>query len=459
MDLCAQEEEQYIDTSQYVQSDSKDAKNFNLLVAASKGYDLEIERLVGEGADINTTSGEGVTPLVYAVAFGHLSTVKTIISLNPDINKMTYRYETPLLVAVKNNNPEIAELLIRNGADINRSDGNGASAIHFAALYGFLTLTDMLLYYDADCNGKSADGTSPLMAAIWAGNADIADLLVQNGANMEARDDDGFTPFLIASQNGDTLLMNFLLQKGIDLYEKNNKNFNALDLAIANSHKEAVTLLLGKGDQWTSSEKAGLNPYRIAYDFNRRDFIKIMEQKNIPGETRKRINQTDISIGEKFTFRDIYTGLKISMKEPVLNGGIFAGCDLKLWYTRVLVKASEDTYYQYYNRNSIVYAGVFKELPIFESQSRLRISGSGSLSLAYLFGNIFKGTNFKPDSRIKIIPSVELKIQKERIAFTSGIEYMTPEFYKVGSIWGRAGVTLSFFADKITSPAKVIKWR
>jgi len=456
--LLAQDDGESIDTSQYIHEDTQNARNYNLLLAAVDGYDKIIEVLVVQGADINTTSIEGVTPLMYAVINNHPHTVETILSHNPDINKMTYRYETPLMISVKNQNADMAELLIRNGADIDRSDGNGATPLHFAALYGNFTVADLLLYYEADCNRKSADGTTALMVAVWAGNAEIADLLIQNGANPEARDNDGFTPFLIAAQNGDTLLMSMLLRSGVDLYERNVKNFNALDLAIAGDKTDAVAFLLEKGDQWSTTRQEGLNPYRIAYDFNRKDMVRMMERKNVPGKTGNRINEIEISINSKFNLNDIYSGVRVKLKESILNGGIVAGFDLKLWYTRVLMQTPEDVYFQYYNKNSVLYAGIFKEYQVFESSSGLRLSVSGSVSAAWMTGNIFKGTDLKIKNQLKLIPSAEFTIRKESISFFTGVDYMKTKFYKLGSLWGRAGFSISLFADRITSPRKVIKW-
>jgi hypothetical protein len=297
------------------------------------------------------------------------------------------------------------------------------------------------------------------MAAVWAGNADIADLLVQNGANMEARDEGGFTPFLIAAQNGDTLLMDLFLRNGVDLYEKTNRNFNALDLAIANDRSEAVSYLLTRGNKWNSSEKGGLDPYHAAFDFDRRNIVKLLEEKNVPGRPGIRINETWITLNEKFTLRDIYSGFRISLKESVMDGGVFAGADLKLWYTRVLVKNSENVYYQYFNRNSIIYAGLFKDLTIYESQAHSKLLFSGALSAAWLFGNILKGTDYSPRGGLKMVPSASLILQIKNFAVTSGIEYMRTGFYKTGSFQGRIGVSYIFFSDRISSPGKVIKWR
>ncbi len=49
------------------------------MIAASKGNDSEVERLLRKGADIDEESTEGATPLVFAVANNHLTTVKILL--------------------------------------------------------------------------------------------------------------------------------------------------------------------------------------------------------------------------------------------------------------------------------------------------------------------------------------------------------------------------------------------
>jgi hypothetical protein len=46
-----------IDTSNYLPDLYENSLNFNLLIAASKGYSSEIDRLIGRGAEIESASG------------------------------------------------------------------------------------------------------------------------------------------------------------------------------------------------------------------------------------------------------------------------------------------------------------------------------------------------------------------------------------------------------------------
>jgi ankyrin repeat protein len=230
------------DTADYIQLYFDNALEYNLMIAASKGLDTEVKRMILKGADIKAETEEGATPLIIAVASVKPRAVDTLLAYGADPNKITSNYETSLLIILKKmvsfesveNNIltasketeclQIAESLLRYGADIDFQDRFGATVLNYASIYGSFRFVDLLLYYMADIDKKSGDGTTPLMAAIWAGNANIADLLIQNGANLEARDNEGFTPFLIAAQNGDSLLLDLLMKNGVDIYEKDKYN-------------------------------------------------------------------------------------------------------------------------------------------------------------------------------------------------------------------------------------------
>lgn len=447
-----------IDTTDYLPYYIDEAINFNLIIAASKGYNTETERLIKKGARVDAETIEGATPLIYAVANNHLDAVKALLAYGPDVNKATENFQTPLLISSKNQNVEISEILIRAGADINKTDQYGAAPLHYAVIYGGFYITDLLLYYQADCNLKANDGTTPLMAAIWAGYADIADLLIQNGANMEARDKQGFTPFLIAAQNGDTLMMNVLLKYGVDMYETNVYRSNALNIAIQSNHRPAVELLLSRGDKWNSDEKAGINPYQVASAFGRKEYIEILEQKNIPGKIRPAINDIAISLSTRLTRGDVFTGISLLFRDPLTEAGFIAGCDIKPWYTRVLIKDSETLFYQYRDRSSMVYAGIFKDFRLAGDGIKTKLLLSGSLSAGYTFGNKLKGTNIVPDSKFKLNPAVGIKFQKGHFILSTGLEYLKSEYYRVGPLWLRTGLAYNFRFRTVKAPGKTIKW-
>jgi ankyrin repeat protein len=447
-----------IDTSDYIPIFFEGGLEYNLIMAASLGYSTEIERMILMGAEIDAETSEGATPLIFAVANNRLNAVNTLIYYGVDVNRMTSAFETPLLIAVRQQNLEITEVLLRNGADINFQNNHGTTPLHYASIEGFFYITDLLLYYEADVDRKDFEGTTPLMAAIWSGYPEIADLLIQNGANMEARDNDGFTPLLIAAQNGDTLIINMLLKNGVDIYEKNKYNWDALTLSVKSDQRPATELLLRKGDKWTSPERDAIDPYGVAMKYRRKEIIDILEKYNITGKESPGFDQMTLSLYSRFNVKNIYSGLSIEFKEPLLNAGFIAGFDTKLWYTRVLIKQNESLFYQYMDKSSVVYAGLFKEFPLTDNIFRSNFLFHASLSAAYVFGNKFKGTEIVPESKFKLIPEIGLKWIKNNFTFFSCVDYMKTDFYKIGPLWGRIGFAYNFFFDYVRAPAKNIKW-
>jgi ankyrin repeat protein len=447
-----------IDTNDYLPSFYETSLNYNLMIASSRGYSSEIDRLIGKGAEINAENSNGITPLIYAVLNNHIGAVRTLLKYDPLLDKVTSSYETPLIIAVKNNNSEICEALIRAGAEVDFPDRNGATPLHYATINGYLEITDLLLYYNASIDQTSDDGITPLLAAIMAGYANVADLLIQNGANLEARNDKGYTPFLMASVNGDTLIMDLLFKHGVDIYADNNAHYNALDMAISTNKTESAKYLLKIGNKWTTSSNNAVDPYLVATKYRRKEMVRLLKENNVPGQVHYGFDQANFTLSSRFTLRDYYTGFSFSLKEPYLNGGIIAGTDMKLWYTRVLIKNSEQLYYQYLDKGYLAYAGVFKDFMLSENPFKSNFVLTTTLLAGYSFGHTMKGTLMAPANEFMVIPDISAKWNIRSISLSLGMEYIRSQFYHIGPVWLRAGFSYTLFFDRIRTQVTPIKW-
>jgi ankyrin repeat protein len=447
-----------IDTSDYIPVIFEGALDYNLMIAASKGYTSEITRLINKGADVDAETGQGATPLIFAIANNQTEAVRTLLNFNPDINKITSNSETPLLVAVKSDNLSIAEMLIRAGADINYADRHNATALHYSSLYDYLKMSDMLLYYNADINATSWEGITPLMASVEAGNTDITDLLVQRGANTEISNDDGYTPFLMSSYYGDTISMYILYKHGANIYARNKSGLNALSLAVINDQKQSLDFLFNTGFNTSLKEMNVINLYDLAARYQRKDMIGLLKEHNVPGQMKYRINQASLSLSGRASVHDMFTGMSLSFREPYLNSGFILGLDTKLWYTRVLVKNAENVFYQYMSKESLVYGGIFKDFPLTKNTEKMNFAVSSSLCAGYTFGSSLKGTTKTFDSKLKIIPSAGVRISKTNLSFNLDLEYIKSDFYHAGPVWLRFGLSYNYFFDKIRAKIKPIRW-
>jgi len=446
-----------LDTLDYFPPYYAGALNYNLMIASSKGISSEIIRLIKKGADINSETEEGATPLIFAVSNNKIRSVITLLAYKPDINKSSKNYETPLNIAVKSRFFDVAEALIRGGADMDLSDNFGATPLHYASLYGYFEIVDLLVYYNASLNLKSAEGTTPLLASVWAGNSDVSDLLIQNGADTEISDNEGFTPLLLSAYLGDTLVIDILLKKGANLYAINNEKHNALSLAISTGDTTTVEYLLRKGNKWAEQGKA-VNLYSVASKYRRTEMADILKTNNIEGKLKHEIDQISISASSRFTFHDIYAGMRLSFEDSYFNGGFILGCDTKLWYSRLLVRETDSFFHQYMDRSSVAYAGVFKDFALSDKSFGFNYSISAALSAGFTFGNSFKGTYIYPDKAIKAIPSVSFKMTKIKMSYFVGMDYVKTDFYKNGPVWIRFGVSYNYFFDNVRVNIKPIKW-
>jgi ankyrin repeat protein len=445
-----------IDTSGYIPAFYNGALDYNLLIAASNGYPSEIERLIKKGADIEAETNEGATPLVLAVSSNKLLAVNALLSFQPDVNKVTRSYETPLMIAVKFDYELVAEKLIRAGAEVNFKDLRRATPLHYAALYGYLALTDLLIYYDADTESRTIDGSTPLHGAIAAGNNWVADLLVQRGADIEVKDNQGLTPFLIAAFYGDTVLMEMLRGHGADIYALNLKNYDALTITIIAGQYEAANYLLSIGS-WPA--KGAIDPYTVAAKYNRKDMIKLLTDYKVPGKMKYSIDQASLSVSERISPHDAFTGISLTFREPLRNIGIIAGVDTKFFPTRVLYKSQEEhTYYQFYDKGSLAYLGVFKDFRLKYYKDLSAIYFTSSLSAGFSLGNNLRGSTMKTDNSFKVIPAAGFRWTKMHLSIDLGIQYTDTKFYKTGPIWIRAGVSYNYFFDEIRSKIKPISW-
>ena len=446
------------DTIDYIPSWYPGALEYNLMIASARGLTSEIERLIKKGAILNLYNEDGATPLIFAVSYNKPEAVKTLLKYSPGLEEITSGWETALMIAVKNNYDTIAEMLLRAGSDIDFADNYGASPIHYASLYGYLNMVDLLLYYDATIDSKTDEGYTALHTAIIAGYADIADLLIQNNANMEARDNYGDTPFLMAASIGDTLIMDLLYGFGVDIFTTNISNHNALTLAIAYDQKDAVKYLLEKSQKWKEKSVAGYDPYKIASKYSRHDITGLLNAYSIPGRIKPSIDQFSLSAAARFTTHDYYSGFSLSFKEPYYKTGFTLGLDMKLWYTRILREESENKYFQYFDKGVMLYGGLFRDFNLTNRTGRSNYILNTSVSGGYSFGNKFKGTNIIPDNSFKIIPSLAIKWVINPVAIFFGAEYINSEYYKIGPLWLRTGISYNFFFDTMRVKTKKIKW-
>jgi len=163
-----------------------DGRALRLMDALRGGHLRAFRSAANDGAAVSGKGMGGSTPLMYAVLYGDVASVR---------------------------------LLLERGADPSARNDAGATALIWAV--GDLEKTRLLLDRGADVNARSDDGRTPLFIASGLhGAAPVVRLLLDRGANM-AVSAAGLlgprTPLTQAAYTGDEAVFRLLLERGADL--------------------------------------------------------------------------------------------------------------------------------------------------------------------------------------------------------------------------------------------------
>jgi hypothetical protein len=94
--------------------------------------EIKAKSLIEGGADVNSRTPGGITPLNQAVGKGLKNIVELLIAYDADVNAGHYWGWTPLHSAAENGYEDIAEPLINAGANVKAKDGAGRTPLWYA---------------------------------------------------------------------------------------------------------------------------------------------------------------------------------------------------------------------------------------------------------------------------------------------------------------------------------------
>jgi len=230
-----------------------------LMLAAREG-DVELSRvLVGAGADVNATAGDGKTALALAIFNGNYEVASYLVDNKADVNTADAQRFTPLFYAVDRRNMETApnfpwmvtldplplirkmldaganpNALVNNTPRARMREGSPrivfATALMRAAFAGDLELVKLLLERGADPKVLSRDNETILSAAAGLGfihgyhrgkspeeRLQVVKLFVELGNDVNWPDDYGITPLMAAANFGNVPIIQYLIDAGADL--------------------------------------------------------------------------------------------------------------------------------------------------------------------------------------------------------------------------------------------------
>jgi len=247
-----------------------------LMLAAREG-NVELARiLVGAGADVNASAGDGKTALALAIFNGNYDVASLLVDSKADVNTADAQRFTPLFYAVDRRNMETApnfpwmvtadpmpliRKMLDRGANPNALVNNTprarmregsprivfATALMRAAFAADLELVKLLLERGADPKVLSRDNENMLSAAAGlafihgyhrgkspAERLQVVKLFVELGNDVNWPDDYGITPLMAAGNFGDVPVIQYLIDAGADLsaHDLGKKNDGAFGSSV-----------------------------------------------------------------------------------------------------------------------------------------------------------------------------------------------------------------------------------
>ena len=220
------------------------------LVDAVRSQDSGQARLLlGKRVDVNATSEDGSTALLWATHWNDVPVAEALIRAGANPNAANTFRMTPLSRACTNGSAALVDLLLKAGADPNTAIATGETPLMTCASSGNAAAVRMLL-----TRGASVNATEPSQhqtALMWAAaerHADVVALLAEAGADLQARTKKGFTALHFAAREGDIESVKRLLAAGTDV----------------NSRSQSDAPSTGRGAAYQSSLSAGSTPLLVA---------------------------------------------------------------------------------------------------------------------------------------------------------------------------------------------------
>jgi ankyrin repeat protein len=395
-----------------------------LLITAADQGDLDsVVVLIEQGFDVNKTTREGVSPLMYAASGGFLEIVKVFAESGADVNAIPYNGLTALASACINNHYEVALYLLQNGADTEIADVNGVTPLFYAAAYDHFEITELLLMFGADPLHTDYEGATVLHAAGLYAQPDIAWLLLDFGAGIDIRDDFGFTPLMMAIQQGKDEMADYLLENNASIYVRTRDGMSPLALAVATNHASIAERLIGLGANPKQRISYSENLMNIARRRGDENLISLLQEHDVRANIIPGFKTLRLSGNVLLNTTDFFNGLQAGLEDDKYNLLLTAG-----WYTRpvrrsVLTEFGDQWYDQLWEQRQLFYGGLHRTFPRRYSLSLNEEGFYAGVSVLFSTGHYW-GTYGYPEPGWHLMPSAGYYKEGSWWFYNAGYEYL-----------------------------------
>ncbi|ORY59167.1 uncharacterized protein BCR38DRAFT_445802 [Pseudomassariella vexata] len=231
----------------------------SLVFSAAEQGDDELLTLVlaGKNIKMDFRDEHGRTPMMVAQ---DVRVVEVLIDNGAEINSKSRNGLTPLTQFVLKQNYTVVELLLKRGAEVNGRNERNDTPLFWVAGSGMKQAASVLLDHGASVDMRASDGLTPLAWAARSGNIGVAALLLEKGASAESADNELRTPLMWATQNQRMGCVALLLKKGANPNSADAEGRTPLSWAAAYNYCHILYLLLENGASVVHPDRQGKTP-------------------------------------------------------------------------------------------------------------------------------------------------------------------------------------------------------
>ena len=381
-------------------------REFNLIQAADKGQMEIIKFLVERGVDVDATTVDGVTPLMYASQNGNLEIMEYLIGKGADVNATPFNNVTPLIGAVRTGHYKAAEMLLKAGAKVDAKDELDLTSLMHASAYDYPEIADLLIEKGADVEAGDWFGTSPLMIAVYYDCYETTQVLIKRGADLNAQDTFGFTALMIAAQHADYDMAWLLLEKGADPRLQNKGGLHAVAMATVSRNEDIIELLLENGASINQNINYSTNALSLAKEAKSEEMeIFLLENKAHYNRTPE-ISEIRIEMGLDFSADDLMVGGEIGVSENKYNMFATTGFFARSKAIRVIRPENDTLSFQLWEKRYFWPLTIGKNFTFY--RNRQKSAGFKAQLRSGITWGGYSGTDLHPGARFILVPSAGL---------------------------------------------------
>ena len=191
-----------------------------LFMACQRGGVEAARALILAGADTSLRPQPAGLHLLYIASYGGFLPVVQLLceEANADVDEQTGQHHfTALMPAAQQGHLDVIEFLHQRGADPDITNDAGATALLFAGKFDRVEAAAYLINeMGAAPDGRGAGQPTPLYAAAENGHVRVAKVLIDAKGDVNVTKSNGATPLLTATENGHVDMALLLVDNGAD---------------------------------------------------------------------------------------------------------------------------------------------------------------------------------------------------------------------------------------------------